>query len=39
MISAMGQECYVKEAIMSGAAGFIVKPFKEEFVVKTLNSL
>jgi two-component system chemotaxis response regulator CheY len=39
MISSMGQECFVKEAIMSGAKGFIVKPFKEEYVVETLSKL
>lgn len=39
MISSMGQECFVKEAIISGAKGFIVKPFKEEYVVATLTKL
>lgn len=39
MISSMGQECFVKEAIISGAKGFIVKPFKEEYVVSTLEKL
>ncbi|OPZ85285.1 MAG: Chemotaxis protein CheY [Firmicutes bacterium ADurb.Bin419] len=39
MISSMGQECFVKEAIVSGAKGFIVKPFKEEYVVSTLAKL
>ncbi|MGE5630367.1 MAG: response regulator [Caulobacteraceae bacterium] len=37
MISAMGQEAMVREAIMLGAKSFIIKPFKEEHVVKTLN--
>lgn len=37
MISAMGQECFVKEAVLAGAAGFIVKPFNEELVVKGLS--
>ncbi len=36
MVSAMGQEFMVKDAIMSGAQTFIVKPFKEEFIVETL---
>jgi len=36
MISAMGQEKMVKEAILSGAKNFIVKPFKEEHIVQTL---
>lgn len=37
MISALGQECYVKDAVMHGAKGFIVKPWKEEYVIQTLN--
>ncbi|QNU66138.1 response regulator [Ruminiclostridium herbifermentans] len=37
MVSAMGQEVYVQKAIMSGAKGFIVKPYKEETVIKNLN--
>lgn len=36
MVSAMGQERMVKEAIVSGAKSFIVKPFKEEHIVQTL---
>jgi len=36
MVSAMGQERMVKEAILSGAKSFIVKPFKEEHIVQTL---
>jgi two-component system chemotaxis response regulator CheY len=39
MVSAMGQERYVRDAIVNGAKGFIVKPFKEEHVVKTLSKL
>lgn len=39
MVSAMGQETMVMEAIMHGAKSFIVKPFKEDHVVKTLNKL
>ena len=39
MISSMGQECFVKEAILSGAKGFIVKPFKEEYVIETFSKL
>lgn len=37
VISALGQESQVKEAIVAGAKGFIVKPFKEETVIKTLG--
>ncbi len=39
MISALGQEAYVREAIIKGAKGFLVKPFKEEAVVKAINAL
>jgi two-component system, chemotaxis family, chemotaxis protein CheY len=37
MVSAMGQESYVQNAIMNGAKGFIVKPYKPEVVIKQLN--
>jgi two-component system chemotaxis response regulator CheY len=39
MISAMGQEAMVKQAVMNGASSFVVKPFKEEQVIKVLNQL
>lgn len=39
MISAMGQESMVREAVLSGAKGFIVKPFKEDVIVAALNNL
>ena len=39
MISAMGQERMVKEAIINGAKSFIVKPFKEEHIIQTLNKV
>ena len=39
MVSAMGQEGLVREAILSGAKSFIVKPYKEDFIVSTLNSV
>ncbi|MCX7714892.1 MAG: response regulator, partial [Clostridia bacterium] len=39
MISAMGQESMVKESILAGASGFLVKPFKEEAVIKALGNL
>ena len=39
MISAMGQEVMVKEAILYGAKSFIVKPYKEEQVIETYKSL
>lgn len=37
MISAMGQEVMVKEAIIQGAKSFIIKPIKEDHVVQTIN--
>lgn len=39
MVSAMGQETMVRQAIVNGAKGFIVKPFKEEHIIKTLSSV
>ncbi|MDR3565910.1 MAG: response regulator [Negativicutes bacterium] len=37
MVSAMGQEAMVREAVLSGAKGFIIKPFVEETIVKGLK--
>lgn len=39
MVSAMGQETMVREAIVSGAKGFIVKPFKEEGILSAIDKL
>jgi two-component system chemotaxis response regulator CheY len=39
MVSAMGQESMVREAIVSGAKGFIVKPFKEDVIVSALMKI
>lgn len=39
MVSAMGQESMVREAIISGAKGFIVKPFKEDVIVSALKNI
>lgn len=39
MISAMGQETMVREAVLSGADMFIVKPFKEDYIVETLAKI
>lgn len=39
MVSAMGQECMVKEAVINGAKSFIVKPFKEEHLLQTLDKI
>ena len=38
MVTAMGQETYVREAVINGAKDFIVKPFKEETVKTTVES-
>jgi two-component system chemotaxis response regulator CheY len=39
MVSAMGQEKLVLEAITSGAKSFVVKPYKEDHIVQTLNKI
>jgi len=39
MISAMGQEAMVRKAVVNGAKSFIVKPFKNEHVINTLNKV
>lgn len=39
MVSAMGQAAYVQQAVMYGAKGFIVKPYKPEVVIKQLEKL
>ncbi|HWT75052.1 MAG TPA: response regulator [Mobilitalea sp.] len=39
MVSAMGQEQMIMEAIMSGARSFVVKPFKEDYVIQTLTKI
>lgn len=39
MISALGQESWVRNAVMNGAKGFVVKPYKEEYVLDTLKRL
>ena len=39
MLSAMGQQAMVKDAVLLGAKGFVVKPFKEETVVAALSKL
>ncbi|MCB2308696.1 response regulator [Clostridium estertheticum] len=37
MISAMGQESIVREAIISGAMGFVIKPFTQETIIKAFS--
>lgn len=39
MCSAMGQENMVVESVVSGAKGFIVKPFKMEKVIDSVQKL
>ncbi len=39
MVSALGQESFVREAVLSGAKTFIVKPFKEDHVVTALKKI
>ena len=38
MVSAMGQESMVREAVLAGAKGFIVKPFKVDGILSALHS-
>ncbi len=39
MVSAMGQESMVKEAIINGAKSFVVKPYKEEHIIQTITKI
>lgn len=39
MVSAMGQEAMVRDAVLNGAKGFIVKPFKEEGIISAISKL
>jgi two-component system chemotaxis response regulator CheY len=39
MLSAMGQQAMVKDAVLMGAKGFVVKPFKEDTVMSALAKL
>jgi two-component system, chemotaxis family, chemotaxis protein CheY len=39
MVTAMGQEELVKEAIIAGAKSFIVKPFTEEKLIQVLQKI
>ena len=39
MVTAVGQEEFIKEAVLNGAKYFIVKPLEEEFVVNTINRI
>lgn len=39
MVSAMGQESMVREAIVAGAKNFIVKPIKEDKLLAALEKL
>ena len=39
MLSAMGQEIRIREAVLKGAKGFVVKPFKEDYLIKALGKI
>lgn len=39
MISSMGQETIVREAVIAGAYGFIIKPFNEDTIMKVFSKL
>ncbi len=37
IVSAMGQEIYVREAIIAGANAFIIKPFKNDSLIEAFD--
>ena len=39
MVSALGQEALVMEALQAGAADYVVKPFKPDVVISTLRKI
>jgi FixJ family two-component response regulator len=39
MVPAMGHENFVKEAVLSGAVYFLVKPIKEENLIEVLSKI
>lgn len=39
MCSAMGQESFVKQAIMFGAKDFVIKPMNEERLLKAISAI
>ncbi len=39
MVTALGQEEMVKQAVVAGARSFVVKPYKEESLITILNKL
>jgi DNA-binding response OmpR family regulator len=39
MISALGQEMKVLEALNKGAKNYIIKPFKPNDIIKNINSV
>lgn len=39
MVSAMGQEEFVKEAVLAGAKTFLVKPFSDDRLIKTIEKI
>ena len=39
IVSALGQQALVKEAIEAGARGFVVKPFKPEKVIEEVENI
>lgn len=39
MLTAVGQETIIKDAQKAGCKGYIIKPFKEESVIKTVKEI
>lgn len=39
MVSAMGQEALIREAVIIGASSFVVKPFKKDKLLEVLEGI
>lgn len=39
MVSAMGQENLIREAVMNGASSFVVKPFQKDRLLEVLDGI
>ena len=39
MVTALGQDAMVREAVLAGAMAFVIKPYKEDAIVEALRKL
>ena len=39
MVTALGQDAMVREAVLAGAMAFVIKPYKEDVIVEALRKL